>query len=1086
MVGLILIIKLIQYTMKKNLTLMILLVFLFSFLESFAKESRNVKDSKIKAVVSSAPIVELNGQLQKRTVIGRVIDSSGGPLPGVSVIVKGTTVGIITDSDGNYALEIPDDAEIISFSFVGMKTQEIVIGAQTQINVTLEEEAVGLDEVVAIGYGVQKKSNITGAISSVKSSDLENRSSTNVASALQGKTAGVQVLSTSGAPGSNSTVRIRGISSNASSAPLYIVDGLKVTNIGSSEQTYGTAQSTAIDMNFLDPENIESIEILKDAASAAIYGAEAGNGVVLITTKKGKKGEGKVFYNGQYSIVSAANRLDVLNASEYINFLLESNYSEDELNDAYYNNPTSYKNNKLVDTDWQDEMYETGIRERHTIGVQGGNDRASYYLALNYMDYDGMVVGSEDTYERITTQMNVSYKVKDWLEVGSTSSIEKSDLKKISESSVTHGTASSVTLVADPLTPTEYSEGLIGANDMVRQAVADGHYPFINPETGNYYGRSLIIPNLFNPLAELHQVDKSTTLLSMNGTIYANITPVKNLVYTSRLGYRIVGSTTKSYTAPYWVASDNYSDGPSLSKYQNTSFYYQWENFANYNLTINKNELSAMAGMSFIQNTSETTGVSTNALLSLESNFLYPDYSTSAATDNISGTTSESTQIAYFGRLSWSYDNRYNLQANFRADAFDTSKLDIDHAWGYFPSVSAGWTISNEQFMQTVNTEKLSFLRLRLAYGINGSISNLYGYQYAASLQTGQNYYMENQLMNGTYPSSSLANPKLRWEESKQFDMGLDMRFFSDQLSLTADFFDKNTDGLLIQSTPSLITGTTSVFQNVGIVHNSGFEFDLNWKSKIGNDFSYSISANISTIKNEVKEYLGEGVRISGSDVGNTDIPVSYFEEGYPVWYLRGFKVQDIDDEDGSVIYVNTPGTDESIGVDDQGYIGDAIPDFTYGATISLNYKNFDFLIYGVGSYGADILYGVTNVSFRYLNRPHFLYDDRWTSTNTSGTRPSAIYQSDPYYLSSDAMVFDGSYFKIKQIQFGYNVPTSWLRKVKISSLRAYISLEDFFTFTKYPGLDPEVRTNDTSSMAIDEGGYPITKSVLFGINLSL
>lgn len=1015
---------------------------------------------------TAVPNLKSNEQSQKKTISGKVTDSKGEPLPGVTVIVKGTTIGITTDYDGNYMLEVPDDTEILSFSFVGMKTNEIVIGEQTQINVILEEETIGLDEVVAIGYGTQKKSNVTGAISSVKSSDLENRSTVNVASALQGKAAGIHVMNNSGAPGQSSTIRIRGFSSNGVSDPLYIVDGLKVP-----------------DIDFLETGNIQSIEILKDGASAAIYGAEAGNGVILITTKTGKKGDGKMFYNGSYTISHLTKTLDALNANDYIQYQRELGTSQDDLDAYYFENPSSYVNNKLADTDWQDVMFNTGYSQRHTLGFQGGNEKGALFISLSYLDNDGILVGSQDEHNRITGQLNGSYHIRDWIEVGITNSLEKSKLKQTTESDIVHGATVSLIYGADPLTPALYSDGVIGASDRVQRAVDEGYSPLMDSKTDNYYGSSYWA--LGNPLASLNKVNQYTERFNLNGTVYAVLTPFDGFTVTSRLGYRFSNTYNYSYTPPYWLNTADNNKALQLSSSLEGSDYYQWENFANYSFAVKKNEFSVTSGISYIHSKSNLVGAETEVLTGLADNFLYMDYSTGAANDLVSGTTIEKVQLAYYGRLSWSYDSRYNLQFNYRADAYDTSYLDFDHTWGYFPSISGGWTVTNESFMQNVNSEILSLLKVRGSWGKNGSISNLSNYMWSSSLEPSSYYYFMGGVPSSQIRTSEyLANPELRWEESKQFDLGIDMRFFNDRLSVTADYYDKNTEGMLIESTANLTTGASVVFQNVGIVNNHGFEFDFEWKDRIGSDFSYNIKGNLGTVSNEVTKYKGEGTRIEGDDVNQTGIFVTNFEEGYPVWYLRGYKLEGINETDGSSIIADLDNSGD-ITTDDRTYLGDGIPDFTYGITISMSYKNFDFLVYGTGSSGADIMYNALVETSPNLNRPNFLFDDRWTPDNIHGTVPAPLFQQQKEFLASDALIFDGSFFKIKQIQLGYNFPTSLLNKINVSSLRTFVSLENFFTFTSYPGLDPEARWNSTYNMALDGGGYPVPRSVMFGVNLA-
>lgn len=1011
---------------------------------------------------------------QQRTITGKVTDSKGDPLPGVSVVVKGTTLGITTNFDGHYSLEVPADAKTLSFSFVGMKSQEILIDGKLVINVEMKEEAIGLDEVVAIGYGVQKKSNITGAISQVNSVDLANRSSSNAATALQGKVAGVQIMNNSGAPGSSSTIRIRGFSSNGISNPLYIVDGLKVKNI-----------------DFLDADNIASIEILKDGASAAIYGAEAGNGVILVTTKTGKKGGGKIFVNTQQSFSEIAKKIDLLNADDYIQYLLEAAPGrEDELNMFYYNDPSAYVNNKLANTNWQDQLFSTGYRQRYTAGFQNGNEKGSIYVSLNYEDQDGIITGSKDSYKRITGQLNSNYQIKEWFDIGVTNSIETSKTKQVPENDVLMGSTISQIYILDPLTPVEYSNGIIGTPLQLQDAVESGWSPVVNSKTGNYYGTTRWAHGTANPLARIELDNSYTENFQINGTLYANLKPVKNLVLTSRLGYRYGNFYSYNYSIPSWMGGDNQGTKEfTLSSSQTGFKYYQLENFANYSLEIGKSTFSALAGMSI--NNSVTNYVSgfTNQLQSNKKNYAYLDYSTSTANDNVGGTTNKTAQVAYYGRASWNYADKYNVQVNFRADSYDAAYLDLEHNWGYFPSVSAGWTVTNESFAQNRNQDLLSYLKLRASYGKNGSISNLGGYMYSSSLNAGatgsarNTYYMDNSLYTGIYPSSYLANPKLRWEESVQMDIGLDLRLFKSRLSLTADYFNKNTDGLLIRSTANLTTGTSYVYQNVGMVNNHGYEFDLEWKDNVGKDFTYSIKANISTVSNNVDKYKGEGVRIQGSSLAHGSA-ITFFEEGYPIWYLRGFKVDHIDPSNGQPIFQDIV-PDGVINQDDKTYLGSGIPDFTYGATLSLTYKNFDLSIYGSGAYGNQIFYGVARTIDALQNRPQFVFDERWTSSNPNASRAAPYYYADPNYTASDAFVFDASYFKVKQFQLGYNLPKSVLRYIDGSEMRIYASIDNFFTFTSYPGVDPEIRPNSSTSMAIDFGGYPVPKTVMFGVNLT-
>lgn len=1025
-------------------------------------------------IVTDAPNVNAVWQVKKIT---GVVKDEMGPLIGATVQVS-NGAGIVTDLDGNFVLEnVPENATI-TVSYVGYVSQTIKVAGKSTFNITLSSDAQVLDELVVIGYGVQKKSNVTGAISSVKSDDLKNMPVTNAASALQGKVSGVQIVNNSGAPGSSPTIRIRGYASNGTSDPLFIVDGLKVDNI-----------------DYLEPSAIDRMEILKDAASAAIYGAEAGNGVVLITTKQGSKGKTTVTFDAQWSFSSLANKVDMMNAEQYTNYYSEATEAfMTSYNQYYKDQPYAMVNGKPADTDWQDEVFTTGKMQKYNVGFQGGGENNNFFLSMGYMNNDGMLEGNRDYYERISSQINASYKMNKWLEVGTNNSLQYSKYNAMGEGSTEYGIMRSLYQI-DPLTPAEYTNGL---PEWLQGAIDGGQHPVQNPDNGNYYGISWAKGNPNNPLMELSKGTSGNRTFSINGTSYMNITPLKGLVFTSRLGYNFANASANNYSpaSTYGWNQEGGDKKMELAAQQMTTRYYQWENFINYNFSWGKNDFSLMAGTSYKENEVEFMRSSTDALSSDADNFHYLDYSTVGATDLISGNLEKHRQIAYYGRLGWSYGDRYNVQVNFRADSYDASYLSTANRWGYFPSISAGWTITNEKFMQNLDPKWLSFAKLRLSWGKNGSISNLGGYMHAATLNTGaqyvygqviatNSYWMNGQLYQGTYPNEYHANPKLSWEESRQFDLGLDLRFFDHRLAVSMDYYNKLTDGLLVQSQALLTTGTTWMWQNLGKIRNSGFELEAEWRDNIGKDFSYSIKGNLATVKNEVTEYKGKGTRIDGFSIRGAESTLSYFEEGYPIWYLRGYEIDHIDEATGEAIYKDFDGVD-GISEADRTDLGNGIPDYTYGLTLNLKYKNFDFMAYGAGAQGVSLFYGITNVGDHYFNKPTFLYHDRWTPEHTQASMPSPLYQTDNKFFNSNAFIFDASYFKIKQIQLGYTVPKNWLAKVGLSSLRAFISLDNFFTFTDYPGVDPEVRSTTSSAMGIDVGGYPIAKSVSFGFNVSL
>ena len=1014
-------------------------------------------------------LAALNLTAQSQVTVKGTVSDATGPVAGCAVLQQGTSNGTTTDLDGGYTLTVPAGA-VIEYSCIGYETVARTAAASGTQDILLKEDSVLLEETVVIGYGVQKKSNVTGAISSLAGDEMKNRNLSNAASALQGKVSGVQVMNSSGAPGAAPAIRIRGYSSNGSSDPLYIVDGLKVS-----------------DISYLDPSSIQSMEILKDAASAAIYGAEAGNGVILITTRNGRDGHASVTFDASVAVNSLARKTDLMNAAQYIKF-----YTERE--GAAFTSLYDKYNIPGTDTDWQDEMFGTGVTQNYNIGLEGGNDRGKFYAGLSYAGIDGMVRLDKDYYRRFSGQVNASYKIFKWLEAGTTNTISSIDNSSLTESNPLYGNLRDI-LLMDPLTPVYYTDDNMPSN--LKAAVLNSRH-LIKSEDGRYYGMSWA-QNGINPLAAIDAAEQSNKGFTVNGASYLNITPLKGLVFTTRLGYTFSSTGSSSYnpTRLLKFLDTNNDNVLSLSTSNGTARYWQWENFANYLLDTGAGSFTFMLGTSYSNSEYSYSGTNTNALSSEASNFLYPSYSTNGADDYVAGSTTYQRKIAYFGRLGWDYEGRYNVQANFRADSYDSAYLDLDHNWGFFPSVSAGWTFSNEPFLRPAVGDVFSYGKLRLSYGVNGSISNLGGYMYAATLGAGQMdlsgatqnmcYYLDGALRTGIWPSETMANPSLRWERSNQFDAGLDLRFFSDRLTLTADCYYKLTDGLLVQSNAPYVSGATYVFQNLGLVANSGLEFELNWKDTIG-EFSYGVNANFSTVSNTVKEYKGEGTRIEGSGIQGNPSASTYFEEGYPVWYIRGYKLSGVDPATGEAVFEDTDGVD-GITDADKTYLGKAIPDFTYGITLTAAWKGFDLLVYGTGAQNFDLVYGLmSSDSGTRNNRPAMFYQDRWTASNTAAKYPSALYQvTDQRLYMSDMLVFDASFFKIKQIQLGYTLPKNLTSKLSISNLRVYASMDNWFTFTKYPGSDPEINAINysASAMAIDFGGYPLSKSLSFGVNVT-
>ncbi len=1004
---------------------------------------------------------------QNRSISGTVVDSKNVPVIGASVMVVGhNTLGAVTDVDGKYTLSVPAYA-VLNVSFVGYKSVTATVGNQTVLNFVLEEDTEFLEETVVIGYGVQRKSDVTGAVASVRAEEFQNRSTSDAANALMGKAAGVQIINASGAPGSGSEIRVRGYSSNSGNiGPLLIVDGLKVDNI-----------------QYLDPEMIESMEVLKDAASAAIYGAEAGNGVVLITTKSGAavKGSGRVFYNNQFSLSTLSHKLDIMNAEEYIAFGKDYGWlSDNMLNNIGY---------KGEDVNWSDEVFEPTWNSRHTVGFQAGNDRGDIFVSINNVNTNGIFAGDKDVYKRLSAQVNANYKIKPWLTISTNNSIEKWSTKSVSQHS-DNGSALLAAITSSPLEPARNSYENLTID--MQTAINNGKNVLKDPETGEYYTVSRLGETQGgNPFIRRDATDASNEGINVRGTLAANLTPIKGLTVTSRFGYRINQSASHSYTAPYYASSFLKSDTYSLSASGNQGYYYQWENFANYNKRIKKHDFGAMVGMSFINNHRDNISASASGVEILKNtapNFRYLSYllNSQDVAKSISNAPSESASIAYFGRLMYSYDNRYSVQVNFRADAFDSSKLSKQARWGYFPSFSLGWTLSNEGFIKdNVSKDVLSFLKLRGSWGRNGNVNVLNNYAYNATINYGGTWYQ----FDGSTPNTTLgsmpgglANPNLTWETSEQIDLGLDARFFNNRLSMTVDYFNKKTEDLLVSVSLPATTGVSSTTMNAGSVMNSGLELELSWRDQIG-DFAYSVSGNLSTLKNKVTYLDPTIVRITGTAPQGVVMRTT-FEEGYPIYYMRGYKSTGIDPQTGKPSFEDLDG-DGNINENDMQQIGLGIPDFTYGLTVNLAYKGFDMVIFGTGVSGNEIFASSWRTDRPHCNTYSWYWENSWKKPGDVTKFPSTTYW-DQQTWSSDLALFDGSFFKIKQIQLGYTVPKNITKKIAVENLRVYASLENFFCFSSYPGLDPETASSGSaSSLGIDMGSYPTAKQVIFGINLS-
>lgn len=1021
-------------------------------------------------------------QIQVKGTVVSANDSE--PMISVTILESGTSNGCVTDADGNYAIQVKNSNATLIVSFMGYQTQTVKVNGRSIINIRLAEDAELLDEVVVVGYGVQRKSDLTGAVSSVNSDDIKNLSTVDAAATLQGKAAGIQILNTSGAPGSGAAIRIRGYSSNSEQlGPLLIVDGLKVDNI-----------------QYLDPSMIKSIEVLKDAASAAIYGAQAGNGVVLITTKtgNGESGRPKINYSFKAINQQLGKTPELFGAKDWIKYKELSGYDMKtlcEANGVNYNNPQ--------ETDWVKEVFGSSWATQHSVTFQDGNDKGHFFTSINYVNNDGIVRGKKDTYTRLTGQLNADYQLYKWIKVGTNTSIEKWATRDIAHQSA-YGSMLAPALLLDPLTPVYWDSMDDFTVDMKEQYAKNPESIRIAPN-GKYYATSKFqMDDNGNPLLQRDRRNVKNSGFNIRGTAFVDLTPIDGLIMTSRFSYRISQHNNHEYSEPYYMNGQAKATDYSIQAKAYNSSYYQWENFANYNKTLlEKHNVGAMVGMSYTEYrkddvSASATGTGGNKILNGDAdNFKFLDYVNSAetTTKSIGNLPNRSASLSYFGRLLYTYDHRYSLQFNYRADAFDTSKLPANKRWGKFPSVSVGWTISNEQFFKNnISSDILSFMKFRASWGRNGNINVLKDYPYVSPIKYNDAWYQygdDPAQHYGSYPST-LANPNLKWETSEQLDLGLDMRFFSDRLTVSLDYYNKNTKDLLVEinPVPEVYTKTTTV--NAGEVNNKGFEFEFSWKDRIGN-LGYGISGNFSTLKNKVT-YLYDGItriiKSKGGVDGTNNMVSTAFEEGHSIWYFRAYDYAGVNKETGAAQFRNHKGeivSSSELTDQDMTDVGSAIPKVTYGLTINLDYKGFDFSVFGTGVAGNKIFNVLYRADTPMRNSLKYYMDKAWTPENKNASMPAVENVArDRYFWSSSASMFNGSYFKIKQIQLGYTLPKKLIQKTPIKELRFFASLDDFFTFSSYPGMDPETATTSNhGGSGFDIGTYPTMKKCTFGASFS-
>ena len=1006
------------------------------------------------------------------TVTGRVTTAKEGiPLPGVSVVVKGMSVGTTTDAQGQYSLKVPDNGNTLRFSFIGYISQDVPINNRSVIDIKLAENTKMLEEVVVVGYGTQRRSELTGAISSVRPEEITETPVLRVEQALQGRVTGVQVANVSGQPGDAPTVLIRGIGTSGNAAPLYIVDGFPVGGI-----------------DFLNPNDIESMEVLKDAASSAIYGARAANGVVLIKTKSGSKdGKMRVSYEGYVGIQNPWKKLDLLDAREYA-IMMNEGAANANLTPLFPN-----ANTLTGGTDWQSALF--GENEKimnHQVAVSGGNEKTSYYSNFSFFDQNGIVGGDKSNFKRYTLRLNADNQVKSFLKVGTNLAYTNINRRAIDPNQEFGGLLNNA-INLDPLTP-------IFETDPAKLNSSTYASPYIvRDPNGNVYGISpYVAQEVVNPLARLAMLNGTTKVDKLVANAYADIEFLKNFTFRSSFGVDLAYVTNNNFNPRFYLNSAQKNTNSLVSK--ETIKYYTWqaENVLNYNKAFGNHNVGVTLGTTALKSEADNVFASKTGLVTNDPAMAYLNLATDANGAQVGGFFGENALLSFFGRVNYNYNEKYLLSGILRRDG--SSRFGRERQFATFPSISAGWIISNESFFPEQSV--VNFAKLRASWGQNGN-ENIGNYTWASVIGVGRGYTFfdgDERYVSGASPVK-VANPFLEWETSEQSNIGLDLYFFNSRLSLEADYYIKTTKGLLVEAPIPGTVGNNPPTVNGGEVRNRGIELALGYNGSI-NDFSYRTSINGSFNRNEVISINNaEGVLI-GANFATYGI-VSRSIPGQPFAYFWGFETDGIfqnaeevasyKNASGALLQPNAqPGDirfkdlngDGVISDADRTNIGNPTPKMVLGYNLDLKYKNFDLSAFFNGAFGHQIFNGTrrhdlvtSNMQTKFLNR--------WTGEGTSDKYPRFTWNdtNGNYTRISDIYIEDGDYVRLKTLQLGYNFSNSMLSKIHLTNMRVYVSGDNLLTFTEYTGFDPEIGARGTLDIGVDRGIYPQARIFRVGLN---
>lgn len=1043
-------------------------------------------------------LVQLNAMAQERMISGTVTGKDNEPLIGVTIIVKGTTAGTLTDSQGKYTLPIPMNSNILVFSFVGMDSREITLDSRTIYDIVLSENVVGLDDVVVVGYGTQKKKLVTGSTVQVKGAELTRLNTVSALDALQSQTPGVNIIPSNGQPGEGFKVTVRGLGTIGDSAPLYVIDGV-----------------AGGDINVLNPSDIESIDILKDAASAAIYGARAANGVILVTTRQGKQGKITVSYDGYFGKQYISKMPDLLNAKQYME-IQDMRYINDGHTSGYdwanlipTNIYNAVKDGSWQGTNWINEAYKKGApTQNHSLNIVGGSEFSKFSLGFSSTQQEGILGWNKidpvnANYKRHTGRINADHVIlkkgsREVIKFGETLNFSHSRNNGIQQGDIYWNDVHNY-MVANPLLPNyTYDENgnIRGWYDQASK-VAEGWK--LNEKE-------------FNPVAlsALSSRGKNlSTRFMLQSSAYLQIEPVNNLVFKSQFGFKYSAGANRQYTNAYKLSAQTEEPVDEISQSANSGYNWTLDNTLSYRFKINENQLfDVVAGQSFEKwGFGQDVGSTSQRSIYSGAGFNYAWVSNGKPTElsqvGFSGSPWDEGGIAsFFGRLNYNYSEKYLATVTMRADG--SSNFAKGNRWGYFPSISAGWVLTEEDFLKGVNG--LNFLKLRASWGQNGNCK-IDNFQYLSSYSFSSNYGYafdknKNILSTGSI-ASILANPDVSWETSVQTDIGIDARFLKSHLGVVIDWYKKLTNDWLVRAPIAGVYGLSAPYINGGDVNNSGVELAFNWNDQKA-DFSYGANLNLTYNVNKVTRIAnGEGVIHGPDDVLSESTGEFYrVEVGKPIGFFWGYKTagvfQNVGQIDATPVHLEGAQPGDLIFVDvnndgkideaDRTMIGDPNPDFLVGLNYNMEYKGFTFSITGRGAFGQQIAKSYR--SFGDSQLQNFTGDvyNTWTGEGTSNRLPklnSGSYTN--WIMLSDIYLEKGDYFKIANASLGYDF-NKLVKSPLFAKLNLYVSANNLLTFTKYSGMDPEIgygSENSSWMSGIDLGSYPTSTTYMVGINIT-